>query len=149
MFKTILICLDGSSLAEQVVQYAANMARRYSSRVVLLQVIPSSVAITPGVSVQTLLSVEQSALDYLQGVASSMKKGRGPVDCVTAQSSTHSVAGLNPLAPNRWRSSSTRPWLPNARFRLTSLFFPTAPCASWDPVCEADHLLLLRCGWGA
>ncbi len=87
MFKTILICLDGSSLAEQVVQYAANMARRYSSRVVLLQVIPSSVAITPGVSVQTSLSVEQSALDYLQGVASSMKKGRGPVDCVTAQGS--------------------------------------------------------------
>lgn len=87
MFKTVLVCLDGSSLAEQVVQYAANIARRYSSRVVLLQVIPSSVAITPGVSVQTSLSVERSALEYLQRVASSMDKGRGPVECVTAQGS--------------------------------------------------------------
>jgi len=85
MFKTILICLDGSSLAEQVVQYAADVARRYSSRVVLLQVVPSSVLISTGVSVQTSKSVEQSAMAYLEGVASSLKSARGAVDCVTAQ----------------------------------------------------------------
>jgi len=85
MFKTILICLDGSSLAEQVVQYAADVARRYSSRVVLLQVVPSSVLISTGVSVQTSKSVEQSAMAYLEGVASSLKRARGAVDCVTAQ----------------------------------------------------------------
>jgi len=85
MFKTILICLDGSNLAEQVVQYATDVALRYSSNVVLLQVVPSSVPITPGVSVKTSLSVEQSALEYLEGVASPMRKEGVSVQCVTGQ----------------------------------------------------------------
>jgi len=41
--------------------------------------------ISTGVSVQTSKSVEQSAMAYLEGVASSLKSARGAVDCVTAQ----------------------------------------------------------------
>ncbi len=84
MFKTILICLDGSSLAEQVIRYAADVASRYSSRVVLLQAVPPSVPITPGVSVKTSLSLEQSALEYLEGMASSIRAAGLVVDCVAA-----------------------------------------------------------------
>lgn len=82
MFKTILICLDGSNLAEQVVPYAVDVASRYSSRVVLLQAVPPSVPVTPGVSVKTSLSVEQSALEYLESMASTIRPAGVGVDCV-------------------------------------------------------------------
>ena len=78
MFKTILICLDGSNLAEQVIHYTVDVASRYSSRVVPLQAVPPSVSITPGVSVRTSLSLEQSALEYLEGMASSIRTACPP-----------------------------------------------------------------------
>lgn len=84
MFKKILICLDGSGFAEQVIQYALDVALKYSARVVLLQAVPPAVPITPGVSVKTSQSLEHSALGYLEGVTSSMKMGGLAVDCVTA-----------------------------------------------------------------
>ncbi len=39
MFNKIMVCLDGSERAEQVVPYAAEEAKRFGSRVVLVQVL--------------------------------------------------------------------------------------------------------------
>jgi nucleotide-binding universal stress UspA family protein len=75
MFKKILVCLDGSKLAEQVLPYATDVALGCGSKMVLLQVVASGVSISPGVSVQTPLSLEQDAKDYLAGVASSLMMG--------------------------------------------------------------------------
>ena len=51
MFEKILVCLDGSSLAEQVVPYATEQALHFKSKVVLLQVlhIPGSVVAAPSI----------------------------------------------------------------------------------------------------
>ncbi|MFC1999927.1 universal stress protein, partial [Chloroflexota bacterium] len=38
MFKRILVCLDGSELSNQIVPYAAEMASRFGSQLVLLRV---------------------------------------------------------------------------------------------------------------
>ncbi|NQT74314.1 MAG: universal stress protein [Chloroflexi bacterium] len=45
MFKRILVCLDGSSLAEQILPYVTEQAKQFNSKVVLLQVITRSDAI--------------------------------------------------------------------------------------------------------
>ncbi|HEU65155.1 MAG TPA: universal stress protein [Chloroflexi bacterium] len=46
MFERILVCLDGSKLAEQIIPYATEQALQFDSKVTLLQVmsIPSSIA---------------------------------------------------------------------------------------------------------
>jgi nucleotide-binding universal stress UspA family protein len=45
MFERILVCLDGSQLAEQILPYAIEQALRFNSKLTLLQVVtmPSSV----------------------------------------------------------------------------------------------------------
>jgi nucleotide-binding universal stress UspA family protein len=49
MFKKILVMLDGSSLAEQVLPYAVAEAKRFSARLVLFQATPPPASITlPG-----------------------------------------------------------------------------------------------------
>ena len=40
MFNKMLICLDGSDLAEQILPYATETAQRFDSNVILLRVIP-------------------------------------------------------------------------------------------------------------
>jgi len=46
MFKKILVCLDGSSLAEQILPHATEQAIKFDCKVVLLRVIdvPATVA---------------------------------------------------------------------------------------------------------
>ncbi len=48
MFESILVCLDGSPLAEAIVPYAAEKAFKFKSKVVLLQVIAPHINIPPG-----------------------------------------------------------------------------------------------------
>ena len=47
MFEKILVCLDGSKLAEQILPYATEQAKRFNSKVVLFQAftIPSTIAV--------------------------------------------------------------------------------------------------------
>lgn len=56
MFKKILVCLDGSELAEQVLPYVTEQALRFDSNVVLLQAMASppfiSSSIQPDVAQQ-------------------------------------------------------------------------------------------------
>jgi nucleotide-binding universal stress UspA family protein len=49
MFERIILCLDGSELAEQILPYAAEQARRFNSALGLLRVVSEPVLITPGI----------------------------------------------------------------------------------------------------
>jgi nucleotide-binding universal stress UspA family protein len=80
MFGKILVCLDGSSLSEQIVPYATEVARRFGSRVVLLQVlqIPSSLAAASAQGAENVIEEELRRLSYeahqyLEGIATQMK----------------------------------------------------------------------------
>jgi K+-sensing histidine kinase KdpD len=55
MFERILVCLDGSKLAEQILRYTTEQALKFDGRVTLLQVmtIPSSVSAAAGAAAQT------------------------------------------------------------------------------------------------
>jgi len=96
MFRTILVPLDGSRLAEAVLPYALSVAEAFGSRLILLQVVPAprSVAVTdpiaqlavaadtPAVEEELALE-EEKARTYLEWTADPLR-GRGvEVECVT------------------------------------------------------------------
>ena len=70
MFKTILVCLDGSELAEHILPHVAEIAAQGSTRVVLLKVLPETIGGVTGISQKTPASVQHRAEDYLKGAAS-------------------------------------------------------------------------------
>ncbi len=86
MFKKILVCLDGSKLAEQVLPYAIEEARRFDAKLVLLRVVHPPLAISPGVPgvsggpIETEAMLEASAKDelvadaYLANIVKELKK---------------------------------------------------------------------------
>jgi nucleotide-binding universal stress UspA family protein len=87
MFGKILVCLDGSSLSEQIVPYATEVARRFGSRVVLLQVlqIPSSLAAASAQGAENVIEEELRRLSYeahqyLEGIAVQMKDKGVPAE---------------------------------------------------------------------
>ena len=98
MFKKILVCLDGSRLAEQVLPYATEEALHFGSRLVLLQVVPPPTTIitpaVPGVpampvSPKTLIESvqreESAARAYLESAAGLIRAKGIKVDAVTLQ----------------------------------------------------------------
>jgi nucleotide-binding universal stress UspA family protein len=86
MFKRILVCLDGSKLAEQIMPYATEEAIRFQGKLVLLQVVQEPVAFSPGipgeapVPLETDVMVERTkealnrARDYLEKLAVPLRK---------------------------------------------------------------------------
>ncbi len=99
MFEKILVCLDGSSRAEQILPYVSEEALHFGSKVVLLKVItlPSTV-ITPAVPgapgvtgsapeivLEQIHKQEDEALVYLEAVAQPLRKKGLEVECVTLQ----------------------------------------------------------------
>lgn len=86
MFEKILVCLDGSKLAEQIMPYATEEAIRFQGKLVLLQVVSEPVAFSPGipgeapVPIQTEIMVEGTkealsrARDYLEKLAAPLRK---------------------------------------------------------------------------
>jgi nucleotide-binding universal stress UspA family protein len=95
MFKKILVCLDGSKLAEQILPYAMAEAEAFNSHVVLFHVFPPPVIVSPGipgtspVSVETdamvsnALKAESQAQTYLEKQAESMRSKGLRVSAVT------------------------------------------------------------------
>jgi nucleotide-binding universal stress UspA family protein len=87
MFERILVCLDGSELAEQILPYAIEQALRFNSKLTLLQVvtIPSSVYTASAASelpqagdmiAREIQKQEAEARAYVDRVAKSLlKKG--------------------------------------------------------------------------
>lgn len=93
MFERILVCLDGSKLAEQILPYAIEEALRFDSKLTLLQVmsIPSgvSMASATGLLPQTgeLIAEEMKREEaetraYLDGVAQSLREKGIDIECV-------------------------------------------------------------------
>lgn len=98
MFKKILICLDGSRLAEQILPYAIEQALRFGSKTALLHVmsVPDRIAMASvaGATPQTADMIEEEAQrqkaemeDYLEGVAKPIADKGIDVECVTLEPS--------------------------------------------------------------
>jgi len=62
MFKRILVCLDGSKLAEQIMPYATEEAIRFEAKLVLLQVVQEPVAFSPAIPGEAPLPIETSVI---------------------------------------------------------------------------------------
>jgi nucleotide-binding universal stress UspA family protein len=93
MFRKILVCLDGSSLSEQILQYASEEALGADREVVLLRAVPLSHSTTiavPGVissippspGPQQLAAEETEAKEYLDAKGKSLKKLGVKTECV-------------------------------------------------------------------
>jgi nucleotide-binding universal stress UspA family protein len=102
MFEKILVCLDGSKLAEQILPYATEQAARFNSKVVLLQAftIPSTVAAaeaqaaptaTPDLMQEEAHRLEAEARAYLEEVAIPLREKGLDVGCVTLQGTAGEV----------------------------------------------------------
>ncbi len=80
MFEKILVCLDSSDLAEQVLPYAAEVARRFKSNLILLEVTATPSAVvepTTGYyrapSPEAVVRREDEANEYLAEVAARLE----------------------------------------------------------------------------
>lgn len=91
MFERILVCLDGSSLAEQILPYATEEAMRFGSKVILLQVVnvPGIVyAAAPGAETVLLDEIQREggkAEAYLDHVAQPLREKGLDVKCVVLE----------------------------------------------------------------
>ncbi len=91
MFQKILVCLDGSKLAEQILPYAAEQAARFGGSLVLFQVVslasiptPTGIESVPvAVPNDQLADAEAAARDYLNGLALPLRDKGMKVQCVT------------------------------------------------------------------
>jgi nucleotide-binding universal stress UspA family protein len=91
MFQKILVCLDGSKLAEQILPYAAEQAARFGGSLVLLQVVslasiptPTGIESVPvAVPNDQLADAEAAAKDYLNGLANPLREKGMKVQCAT------------------------------------------------------------------
>jgi nucleotide-binding universal stress UspA family protein len=94
VFENILVCLDGSSLAEQILPFASEQAARFHSQVTLLQVVPELVIAPPGIPgvpgapvsttrmFERLQKEQDKALAYLEEVALRLRNEGCQVECV-------------------------------------------------------------------
>lgn len=92
MFKKILVCLNGTDLAEQILPYATEIALRFGSKLVLLEVtVPPSAVVEPttGYYHATPLKVvqrsEAEARTYLKRTTKSLRKKGLEVECMVSQ----------------------------------------------------------------
>ncbi|MDP2729982.1 MAG: universal stress protein [Dehalococcoidales bacterium] len=95
MFGKILVCLDGSSLAEQILPYVSAEASRFNSKVILFQVTPEPIVVSPGIPgaaplpVQTkgmlkeAMEAEREAQAYLAEIAERLWKQGVPAETMT------------------------------------------------------------------
>lgn len=99
MFQTILVPLDGSRLAEEVLPYALSVAEAFGSRLILLQVVPASrtvaptdpiaqLAVEPAPEVGEELALEEErARTYLEWTAEPIRQRGLEVECVVIRGS--------------------------------------------------------------
>jgi nucleotide-binding universal stress UspA family protein len=94
MFERMLVCLDGSKLAEQILPFAEAQALRFGSKVTLLQVVTLSSAELAGAGsspyvgqliAEQLQIAEKDANTYLQSIAQSLREKGLEVDVAVLQ----------------------------------------------------------------
>lgn len=95
MFERIMVCLDGSKLAEQVLPYSITEAMSFGSRLILFQSVPEPVRVSPKIPgvvppplmTETLLKealiVDADARIYLEEIAKILRKRNLRVDTIT------------------------------------------------------------------
>ena len=91
MFEKILVCLDGSKLAEQILPYAVEQALRLDSKVVLLHVVVDPVVVAAGAVIPVPASAipeatqeeESEARAYLDSVAKPLRQKGVDIELVT------------------------------------------------------------------
>jgi len=103
MFNKILVCLDGSGFAEQIMPYVLEEALAFESKVILLQVLSVPGILTPaipgspGTPVHTssmlkkLQENQDKAKDYLEQVAQPLREQGLDVECITLEGSPGSM----------------------------------------------------------
>ena len=93
MFERILVCLDGSKLAEQILPYVTEQAMRCNSKLTLLQVVtmPSSVYMASAAAelpqtcdmiTMDIKKQDAEAKAYLDGIAQSLLEKGIKAECV-------------------------------------------------------------------
>ncbi len=108
MFKKIVVCLDGSSLAEKILPYVTEGAVRFNTKVVLLRVldVPSTVAWIEGTAPDTEIVTEESQQDkkdaeaYLESIATAMRERELDVESVVLHRITPGDAILDYAGEN-------------------------------------------------
>ena len=81
MFRKVVVCLDGSGLAEKTLPYVTEGALRFKTKIVLLQVldVPTTYAWSEGTAPEANIMTEESrraeekAKAYLEGIATSLR----------------------------------------------------------------------------
>lgn len=84
MFEKILVCLDGSKSAEQILPYVESQALKFSSKVILLQVTDIPTGKNQTTTKQTQ-KVKIEAKAYLKGIARPLQVQGVEVECVVLQ----------------------------------------------------------------
>jgi len=71
MFNKIMVCLDGSKLAEQVLPYAIEIAEAFKSRLIFFSALPVPVIVAPGIPGTAPAPVQTNAMvaDAIKGQA--------------------------------------------------------------------------------
>ena len=114
MFERIVVCLDGSELAEQILPYAREQAERFNSKLLLLRVMDDaqvySAPAEPAIVVEQVDRVrkeKQEAEEYLATVSRSLQSAgfdvesavvAGPAGQTIVKFADDSGAGLIALA---------------------------------------------------
>jgi nucleotide-binding universal stress UspA family protein len=91
MFGKILVCLDRSSLAEQILPYACEVARVFSSELILLTVveIPTPQSLEFPVETDLIEDLRRNeALTYLERIAFPLREGGLTVKTAVVDGST-------------------------------------------------------------
>jgi nucleotide-binding universal stress UspA family protein len=95
MFGKMLVCLDGSKRAEQILPYAVEQASRFRSHIVLVRVVTGVMTIPPDASgvpaytgemvTEQIKLEENEARKYLEEVAQSLQEKGFDVETVVLQ----------------------------------------------------------------
>lgn len=90
MFKKILVCLDGSKLAEQILPHSADTAASLGARVILFRVLAAPAAMAPGapsvpVETPSTPELEAEAKKYLREIAGSLAQKGVSTEVVVQQ----------------------------------------------------------------
>jgi nucleotide-binding universal stress UspA family protein len=62
MFEKILVCLDGSEFAEQILSFVTEEALHFRSKIILLHVVAEPVVIAPGIPGASAIPVETKGM---------------------------------------------------------------------------------------
>jgi len=91
MFKVILVCLDGSKLAEQVIPYVIDTGKAFSSKIIILQVLrepdygildKTKIPLKPSRAVKDFETLKADTRAYLKQASEPIRQAKLEVEYV-------------------------------------------------------------------